>query len=381
MQNAIWMTDEHIMLRDMAAKFFQSELVPHIEKWREQKHVDREFWLKAGEAGLLGAGVAEAYGGSGGDLSHDSMVCLEHIRSGDASWGWGVHNMLTHYIEYCGTEEQKQRWLPKLVSGEMIGAIAMTEPGAGSDLQNIKTTAIKDGDEYVINGSKIFITNGGSCDLLVLVTKTDKSEGAKGVSLFILETENLEGFSRGNPLKKIGLPGQDTSELFFDNVRVKEDQLLGGVEGQGFVHLMQQLPWERLVIAISAIGCMEKAIDLTLDYVNERSAFGKPISGFQNTQFKLAEVKTKAEVGRAFVYECIEKCAKGELDPATASMAKLWTTDAQCEVVDDCLQLFGGYGYMDEYPIAQMYADARVQRIYGGTNEIMKLLISRSMLR
>jgi alkylation response protein AidB-like acyl-CoA dehydrogenase len=379
MKNPSWMTEEHMMLRDTTRKFLEAELVPNLEEWGKAQQVDRQFWYKAGELGILGASISEEYGGFGGDLSFDAMVELEHAATGDAGWGWGVHNMASHYVEYCGTEEQKKKWLPGLISGELVGAIAMTEPGTGSDLQSVKTSADKDGDDYIINGSKIFITNGGSADLLILVAKTDKSAGGKGISLIIVDTRDLEGFSRGNPLHKIGQKAQDTCELFFQNVRVSQENLLGGVEGQGFIHLMKQLPWERLVIGIGALGASTLALDTTIEYVKDRKAFGKRIMDFQNTQFKLAECATKLDVMRNYVYEGIELCANGELDPVKASMIKLFTTDTQCEIIDECLQLHGGYGYMTEYTIGKLYADARVQRIYGGTNEIMKVLISRSL--
>ncbi|MDJ0653108.1 MAG: acyl-CoA dehydrogenase family protein [Xanthomonadales bacterium] len=376
---APWMSEEHAQLADMVERFFAAELVPNMDRWRRQGYVDREFWNQCGELGLLGASMPEEYGGSGGDYGHDMVIFLEQARVGDAGWGFGVHNIVARYILNFGTDEQKQRWLPKLISGELVGAIAMTEPSAGSDLQSIRTTALADGDDYVINGSKIFITNGQVADLIVVVTKTDPNQGAKGISLMVLETEGAEGFSRGRNLEKIGLKAQDTSELFFENVRVPRENLLGGAEGMGFVNLMQELPYERLIIAMAALGATEMAVRETIQYVRERKAFGQPVMGFQNTRFKLAECKTRLEVMRAFVDSCVQKLLDGRLDNATGAMAKLWCTETQCEIIDECLQLHGGYGYMLEYPIAQLYADARVQRIYGGTSEIMKEIIGRAL--
>lgn len=374
-----WMTEDHRMFLDATRRFFADELVPNAERWYDQGVCDREFWTKAGELGLLGGAVASEYGGSGLDMGADVIVSLEQARVGDSSWGWGVHSIATHYIRDLGTEEQKLKWLPKLCSGEMVGAIGMTEPGTGSDLQAVRTSALKDGDDYVVNGSKIFITNGQICDLLVLVVKTDPEEGAKGVSLLIVDVRDLPGFTRGRNLKKLGMKGQDTSELFFENARVPQENLLGGVEGKGFYQLMGQLVWERYMIGACALGAMEFALAETVQYTSERKAFGKRVLDFQNSQFVLADVKTKIEVLRAFIDSCAEKLIAGTLDTATASMVKLYGTERQGEVMDDCLQLFGGYGYMMEYPICRAYADARVQRIYGGTSEVMKLLIARTL--
>lgn len=378
-QVAPWMEEEHLLLQEAARRFFEAELVPNKEKWRHQGYVDRDFWRKSGEAGLLAASIPEAYGGVGGTYAHDAVIFLEQARVGDADFGLGVHNIAVHYVLGYGTEEQKERWLPRLASGEMIGAIAMTEPGTGSDLQSVRTSAELDGEHYLINGSKTFITNGQLANLLVLVAKTDRTQKAKGISLIMVETDGLEGFRRGRNLEKIGMKGQDTSELFFEDVRVPRNHLLGTREGQGFYGLMEQLPWERLLISISAVGICDFALQETLAYVRERKAFGRRIAEFQNTRFKLAEAKTKLEVTRAFVDRCLERLLKGELDAATASMAKWWSTQVQCEIVDECLQLHGGYGYMLEYPIAQLYGDSRVQKIYGGTNEIMKELIARAL--
>ncbi|MEC8039542.1 MAG: acyl-CoA dehydrogenase family protein, partial [Pseudomonadota bacterium] len=308
-----------------------------------------------------------------------AVTVYEQARKGDIGWGYGIQSIVMHYINAYGTDAQKQRWLPKLVTGEMVGAIAMTEPGTGSDLQSVRTSATKEGNGYTINGSKIFITNGQSADLIIVVAKTDKDAGAKGVSLIVVEPAEVEGFSRGRNLKKMGMKGNDTSELFFENVKVPADNLIGPEEGQGFYQLMKQLPWERLMIAVMALGAIDFAIEETLRYVKERKAFGKRVMDFQNTRFKLAECKTKAEVLRSFVNDCIARLDEGTLDASTASMAKYWGSEVQNEIMHECLQLHGGYGYMMEYPIARLYADARVQMIYGGTNEIMKELIARSL--
>lgn len=377
-----WMDDELQMLSDAVSKFYHAEMHPHEPRWQKQGHVDREFWNKAGEAGILCASIPEEYGGAGGDFRHEAVILTEqHRGTGVSGFGNTVHSAIcAHYFLDYGTEEQKQRWLPRMASGDAVCAIAMTEPGTGSDLQAIKTTAIMDGNEYVINGSKTFISNGQLADLIILVAKTDPSQGGKGISLIIIETEGLEGFARGRNLDKIGLKSQDTSELFFDNVRVGPENLLGGVEGQGFKQLMQALPHERLLLAIGGLAAMETALQVTIDYTSERKVFGNPLLALQNTRFKLAEAKTIAHVARVFVDNCIERHVKGELDAATASMAKWWVTQMQCDVIDECLQLHGGYGYMTEYPIAQMYGDARVQKIYGGSNEIMKELIARTLI-
>ena len=378
-QEPNWMQEDHILLREAVRRFFAAELLPNKDRWRAQGQVDRDFWRRAGQAGLLAAAVPETYGGAGGDFGHDAVIFLEQGRVGDSDWGFSVHNIATHYVLTYGNDEQKQRWLPKLASGELVGAIAMTEPGTGSDLQAVRTAALAQGDWYRINGSKTFITNGQLSNLIILVAKTDPAERAKGISLIVVETDGLEGFRRGRNLEKIGQKGQDTSELFFEDVRVPRANVLGSGEGQGFYQMMEQLPWERLLIALVAVGISEYAIKETLGYVRERKAFGKPLLEFQNTRFKLAEAKTKLEVTRAFVDRCMEQVLAGELDAATASMAKWWSGQMQCEIVDECLQLHGGYGYMLEYPIARLYTDSRVQKIYGGTNEIMKELIARSL--
>ncbi|OLR94272.1 acyl-CoA dehydrogenase [Actinokineospora bangkokensis] len=378
-ERAPWMDEDLDAFRDLARTFCEKELSPNVERWIEQKQVDRELWRKAGEVGLLCLSIPEEYGGGGGTFAHETVLLEEQARSGDSGWGVSLHNgIVAHYVLAYGTEEQKHAWLPKLASGEWVGAIAMTEPGTGSDLQNVKTKAIRDGDTYVVNGAKTFITNGGQADFVIVVAKTDPADRAKGISLIGVETSR-EGFRRGRVLDKIGLKAQDTAELFFDDVRVPVANLLGTEEGQGFVQLMQQLPQERLIIGVSAVVCLEEALRETLRYTKERQAFGRPVFGFQNTKFTLAEVATEAKVCRVFLDHCIEKHLVGQLDIPTVAMLKYYTSDRAMKAVDECLQLHGGYGYMNEYPIARMYTDLRVQRIYGGTNEIMKEIISRSL--
>ena len=378
-----WMDEELHIMRDAVAKFLEKEFVPCMEKWEKQGFLDRDAWLKAGEAGLLCASIPAQYGGGGGNFKHEMVLVEELSYANITGFGNGVHSgIVAHYINSYGTQEQKEKWLPKMASGEIVSAIAMTEPGTGSDLQSVKTTAMRDGDHYVLNGQKTFLTNGMTANLICIVAKTDPSETAKGISLIVVETETVEGeggFSRGRNLEKLGLKAQDTAEIFFDNTRVPVNNLLGTVEGKGFVQLMEQLPQERLIIAVGACAAIEKALRLTSDYVKERKAFGKRILDFQNTQFKLAERFTEAKLARVFVDDCAMKLAEGKLDNATAAMAKWWTTQKQNEIVDECLQFFGGYGYMMEYPIARMYADSRIQKIYGGSNEIMKLLIAREI--
>ena len=378
-----WMDEELHIMRDAVAKFLEKEFVPCMEKWEKQGFLDRDAWLKAGEAGLLCASIPAQYGGGGGNFKHEMVLVEELSYANITGFGNGVHSgIVAHYINSYGTQEQKEKWLPKMASGEIVSAIAMTEPGTGSDLQSVKTTAMRDGDHYVLNGQKTFLTNGMTANLICIVAKTDPSETAKGISLIVVETETVEGeggFSRGRNLEKLGLKAQDTAEIFFDNTRVPVNNLLGTVEGKGFVQLMEQLPQERLIIAVGACAAIEKALRLTSDYVKERKAFGKRILDFQNTQFKLAERFTEAKLARVFVDDCAMKLAEGKLDNATADMAKWWTTQQQNEIVDECLQFFGGYGYMMEYPIARMYADSRIQKIYGGSNEIMKLLIAREI--
>ncbi|HWM47772.1 MAG TPA: acyl-CoA dehydrogenase family protein [Xanthobacteraceae bacterium] len=375
-----WMTEDLVLLEEQARRFCQAEFAPHVERWNEQGTYEHEVWQKAGAAGLLCASMPEEYGGAGGTFAHETVINMEFSRAGFDSFGAPLHSgIVAPYILRYGTEDQKKRWLPKLATGELIGAIAMTEPGTGSDLQGVRTSAVKRGNRYVLNGSKTFITNGQHANLIVVVAKTDPKQGAKGVSLMVVETDDAPGFRRGRKLKKLGLDSADTSELFFEDVSLPAENLLGREEGQGFAQLMNELPQERLLVATHAMAMMERALQLTIDYVKERQAFGKKIIEFQNTQFVLAECKTELTVARVFMDHCVTRHVAGELDTVTASMAKYWLTDLQAKVIDRCLQLFGGYGFMDEYPISRMYRDARVMRIYAGTNEIMKLLIARSL--
>ena len=377
-----WMTEELDAFRDPFRRFLTKDLAPHAERWRREKITDRSAWRALGDMGALLAGVPEAYGGLGATFAYEAAVTedLEDIVP-EIAGPVGVHStIVAHYILAYGTEEQKQRWLPKMAKGELIGAVAMTEPGTGSDLQAVRTTARKRGNSYVLNGSKTFITNGQLADIVVVVARTgDEAAGAKGISLLVLEAEGNDGFRRGRNLDKIGMNASDTSELFFDDAVVPPENLLGATEGQGFVQLMQQLPRERLSLAVGAVAAMEKALRLTVDYTRERKAFGQPIIAFQNSAFKLAERKTEAMIARVFVDWCIMQLVAGELDTVTASMAKWWCSQKQNETIDECLQLHGGYGYMQEFPIGRMFVDARIQKIYGGTNEIMKLLIARSL--
>lgn len=376
-----WRNDEEMdIFSDAVGQFFEKECAPHVPEWRKAGVVPREIWKKAGEMGLLCASVPEEYGGAGGDFRHEAIIIEQQQWKGVDGFGITLHNaIIAPYITAFGTEEQKRRWLPRMASGELVTAIAMTEPGAGSDLQNIKTTAIKDGDGYVINGSKTFISNGQTANLVLVCAKTDPTQGAKGISILCVETQEVEGFTRGRNLEKVGQHAADTSELFFNDVKVPASALLGEEAGKGFIQLMQKLPQERHVIGLQGVGMIERAIHETVEYVKGRKAFGKTIFDFQNTQFKLAEAKTEATVAKVFADHCTELLLKGELDAATASMSKYWISDLQCKIIDECLQLHGGFGYMDEYPIAQMYADARVQRIYGGANEVMKMLIARTL--
>ncbi len=375
-------TAEHEAFRDSFQRFIDKEIAPFHAEWEEQGYVDRALWHKAGANGFLCMSLPEEYGGSGADKLY-SVVQMEEIsRTGFSGIGFSLHSeIVAPYLLHYGTPAQKEKYLPLLASGEMIGAIAMSEPAAGSDLQGIKATALLQPDgSYLLNGSKTFITNGWHADLVLVVAKTNPAAGAKGTSLLIVE-RGRPGFSVGKRLKKLGLKAQDTSELFFDNVVVPAANLLGGpaLENKGFICLMEQLPWERLQIAIGAIAAAQAAIEWTVDYVKERKVFGQPVASFQNTRFTLAELQTQVQIARVFVDKCTELLMNNTLDTATASMAKYWCSDLQCKVMDDCVQLFGGYGYMWEYPITRAYADARVQRIYGGTNEIMKEVITRSM--
>ncbi|MEM9262414.1 MAG: acyl-CoA dehydrogenase family protein [Pseudomonadota bacterium] len=375
-----WKSDEHVLFEEEAAKFFTRELAPHVDKWRDQGKVDRWAWEKAGEAGMLCMSIPQEYGGLGVDFGFEQIFIEQQVACGIEGFGASLHScIVAPYIEAYGTEEQKRRWLPRLAKGELIGAIAMTEPGTGSDLQSIKTTAIKEGNQYVVNGQKTFITNGQTANFVIVVSKTNPGDGAHGVSLMCIETDEVDGFERGRNLKKMGHKAQDTSELFFSDVKIPTENMLGTEEGQGFIQLMQQLPSERHQIGIQGMAAIEKALELTIDYVKEREAFGRPIMKFQNTQFVLAECKAKATMARTFVDYCTEQLIHGRLDASTASMSKMLLSDLENEIIDECLQLFGGYGYMDEYPISRMYTGARVQRIYGGTNEVMKLLIARTL--
>lgn len=382
-----WMNDEHRALQESVARFLRERWVPRAKAWREAGQVGLDTWREAGAQGLLCAAMPEAYGGGGGDFGHEAVIILEVARANLNGFGGGLHSgIVAPYLLEYGDEDQKRRWLPKMATGEFVSAIAMTEPGTGSDLQAIRTTARRDGDHYVLNGAKTFITNGGSANLIIVACETPGSggdaetkKGARGMSLLVVETDAAPGFRRGRTLDKIGLKAQDTAELFFDDVRVPVANLLGGAEGQGFYQLMNQLPQERLIVALGGIGAMERALEETLAYVKQRTAFGKPLWEFQNTRFKLAEVQATVLAARAMVDAAMVAHLKGELGVDRAALLKYWITEQQCKVIDECLQLFGGYGYMSEYPIAELYTDARVQRIYGGTNEIMKELAARTM--
>lgn len=370
---------DHEQFRDSVRKFLVAEAQPHHDQWEKDGQIDRDLWRKAGALGFLAPSVPEEYGGLNLDFRYNTIVTEEIVRLGLSGIGFGLHSDITvPYIVRLGTEEQKRKYLPGCISGDTIVAIGMTEPGTGSDLQAIKTTAILDGDDYVINGSKTFITCGQQADLVILVCKTDPSAGAKGTSLILVEA-GTPGFEKGKNLEKLGMKAQDTSELFFNDVRVPKENLLGQ-EGAGFIALMEELPQERLSIALMAVAAMESVMQTTVEYVKERQAFGRPISAFQNTQFKLAELDSEITAQRIFVDHCLQLHLKGQLDAIMASKAKLLTADLQCKVVDECLQLHGGYGYMWEYPIARAYADSRVQKIYGGTSEVMKLIIGRALL-
>jgi acyl-CoA dehydrogenase len=374
-----WMDDDLTAFRDTVVRFVETEMLPHDARWRAQHHVDRETWRLAGQTGLLCLDIPEQYGGGGGDFRHEAVMYEEISRRGISGFGQGVHSICAHYVINHGTEAQKQRWLPRLASGELIGAIAMTEPAAGSDLRGVRTRAIREGDVYRINGSKIFITNGGSATLLMLLVKTNPELPKGGMSLIMVETEGLAGYRVGRVLDKMGMQAQDTAELFFDDVRVPVDCLLGDEEGKGMHQMMADLPYERLIVALAGVAAMEGGLETTIAYTKSRKAFGQAVSEFQNTRFKLAELASMVRIARVFIDDCVEKRLQGKLDTETAAMAKWWITDTQQKVLDECVQLHGGYGYMNEYLVCRLFADSRVQRIYGGTNEIMKELISRSL--
>jgi len=372
-----WMDADIESFREQVRRCVADKLAPNLDAWRRQGFIPRESWRALGDLGFLLPEMPEAYGGPGASIAYQ-LVVQDELSKQEVPANTGVHSIASHYILDYGTEEQKQRWLPRLVSGEMLAGIAMTEPGAGSDLKAIRTRARRVGEHYVIDGAKTFITNGFTANLLVVVVRTGDA-GAKGVSLLVLETQDLPGFRVGRRLEKLGQHASDTAELSFDGVRVPASQLLGGTEGQGFVQLMSQLTYERLLLAVSAAAVIERAVELTVDYTQSRKAFGQSLSDFQNTRFKLAECATMAHVVRSFVNDCIQRQLDGTLDNEAAYMAKWWCSEQQCKVTDECLQLFGGYGYMAEYPIARLYADARPQRIYGGANEVMKDLIARKL--
>ncbi len=372
-----WMDEEIAAFREQVRRYIAAELSPHLDGWRRQGFIPREVWQPFGELGFLLPEISEAYGGASATLAYQ-LVVQDELARAEIPANTGVHNLAAHYILDYGTEAQKQRWLPKLASGEMLAGIALTEPGCGSDLKAMRTKAVRDGDAYVIDGAKTFITNGFTANLLVVAVRTGEA-GSRGVSLVVLETENLAGFRVGRRLEKLGQHASDTAELFFDGVRVPADRILGEKEGDGFIQLMSQLPYERLLLCVPAAAVIERAVELTVEYTRQRKAFGQPVYDFQNTRFKLAECATLAHVVRTFVNDCIQRLLDGTLDQEAAYMAKWWCTEQQGKVTDECLQLFGGYGYMAEYPIARLYADARVQRIYGGTTEIMKDLIARKL--
>jgi acyl-CoA dehydrogenase len=374
-----WMNEELRMYRKALREFIQEEFVPKQSKWREQHRPDVEAWKQAGATGLLLADIPEEYGGAGGTFAHNAVV-TEELATAGVNFGCGVQSIVSHYILQYGNEEQKKKWLPAMAQGELIGAIAMTEPSAGSDLQAIKTTARREGNEYVLSGSKTFITNGGLANLVCIAAKTNPNvAGFRGISMIVAETKNLAGYRVGKSLEKVGMHEIDTCELFFDDVRVPSANLLGKSEGAGFAQMMDQLRYERLMIGVGAIAAIERALALTIQYAKERKAFGQALMEFQNARFKLAQCKTEAQIGRVFIDNCIMQFLDGKLDPVTAAMAKYWTTECQCRIVDECVQLFGGYGYMSEYPIARMWMDGRVQRIYAGSNEILEELIGWSL--
>jgi acyl-CoA dehydrogenase len=374
-----WINEEVQLFRRTVRQFVEKEFVPHQARWRAHYGPDAAAWTAAGRAGILLADVPEQYGGGGGSFAHEAVV-LEELATAGVHFGSAIQSTVAHYILAYGNDEQKRKWLPRLARGERVAAIAMTEPGAGSDLQAIRTTALRGGEHYVVNGSKTFITNATHASLVCLAAKTDpKVSGMRAISLLIVETEGLAGYRVGRALEKIGMHGQDTCEIFFDDARVPATNLLGAAEGRGFAQMMEQLPYERLQIALGAVASAEQALAITTRYTKERRAFGKPLFDLQNTRFKLAECRARTQIGRVFVDNCIARFLAGELDEPSTAMAKYWLTETQCQVVDECLQLHGGYGYMTEYPIARMWADSRVQRIYAGSNEIMKELIAWSL--
>ena len=372
-----WMDEEIEAFREQVRRYIGKEIAPGLETWREQGYIPRAVWRPFGAMNFLLPELDEAYGGAGATLAYQ-LVVQDELAKAEVPANTAVHTIAAHYILAYGTDAQKTRWLPKLASGEMLAAIALTEPGCGSDLKALRTKAVREGDEYIIDGAKTFITNGFTANLLVVAVRTGEA-GSRGVSLVVLETENLAGFRVGRRLKKLGQHASDTAELFFDSVRVSSDQLLGEKEGQGFKQLMSQLPYERLLLCVPAAAVIERAVELTVEYTGQRKAFGQSVSDFQNTRFKLAECATLAHVVRTFVNDCIQRLLDGTLDDEAAYMAKWWCTEQQGKVTDECVQLFGGYGYMAEYPIARLHADARIQRIYGGTTEIMKDLIARKL--
>ncbi len=374
-----WMDEELTIFRGAVSRFVEQEMVPRDSAWRRQRHVDKEFWRLAGEQGFLCTDVPTDYGGGGGDFRHEAVLFEEQWRRGLSGLGQGVHSITAHYILNHGTEAQKRRWLPEMARGALIGAIAMTEPGTGSDLKAIRTRAVREGDHYVVNGAKMFITNGYLCELLALVVRTDPDAGARGLSILMLETRDLPGFRVGPMLEKMGQKSQDTCELFFEDVRVPAANLLGGQEGLGFAQLMSDLPYERTQVGVQSVAMMEGAIAETVAYVKQREAFGAPLLALQNTRFKLAEAQATARVSRVFLDYCIAAVAAGELDNVTAAMCKYWTAERLQQVLDVCVQMHGGYGYMDEYLICRMYTDARVARIYAGTSEIMLEVIARGL--
>ncbi len=374
-----WEDEELQTFRETVSRFVETEMLPHDARWRAQHHVDRDMWKRIGQMGLLCLDVPAAYGGGDGDFRHEAVLYEELNRRGLSGFGQGVHSICAHYVLNHGSEAQKQRWLPRLAAGELIGAIAMTEPAAGSDLRGVRTRAVREQDSYLINGSKIFITNGGQASLLMLLAKTDPAASKAGMSLFMIETAGLAGYRVGRVLDKMGLAAQDTAELFFDDVRVSADCLLGAQEGSGLNQLMADLPYERLIVALVGVACMEGGLAATLEYTRSRRAFGQSIADFQNSRFRLAELASLARIARVFVDDCIARRLAGTLDTETAAMAKWWITDTQQQVLDGCVQLHGGYGYMNEYLVCRLFADARVARIYAGSNEIMKEVIARGL--